>query len=378
LKKKKVIFVINEYSFFISHRKKLIESLGEDFNITVITDLSDCSEGDISNSSLYKLEHLDKKKHLTNPRKFYLGLKNLLHLIKRYDPDFIFYVSMENCVIGSILLRFTEAKKSFFLITGIESFLKITSLKRFFVKLSFSVFLTFGIKKNKSCFIFQNKDDLRDIKNSLYRKMKEYLIIPGNGIDQIYYEYRNRSFDKKSLPIKILFASRLLTGKGINEFFIAANELGEQLDNIEFFIAGSYEPNNKLSISEQDFQKIQKSDYVQYLGNIKNQDMKNLYLSYDIFILPSYREGLPASALEAAATGMPLILSDVPGCRECVADGKNGFLIQPKSIGSIKGAIIKMHKNSHLIAAFSAESRSLIEKKFTVSIISNSYKQLIT
>ena len=196
--------------------------------------------------------------------------------------------------------------------------------------------------------------------------MKEYLIIPGNGIDQIYYEYRNRSFDKKSLPIKILFASRLLTGKGINEFFIAANELGEQLDNIEFFIAGSYEPNNKLSISEQDFQKIQKSDYVQYLGNIKNQDMKNLYLSYDIFILPSYREGLPASALEAAATGMPLILSDVPGCRECVADGKNGFLIQPKSIGSIKGAIIKMHKNSHLIAAFSAESRSLIEKKFTV------------
>ena len=102
------------------------------------------------------------------------------------------------------------------------------------------------------------------------------------------------------------------------------------------------------------------------------------YLDSDIFILPSYAEGLPKSALEAAASGMPLILSKTSGCKECVVEDNNGFLVEIKDISSIKVAMEKIIANPNLIPQMSQNSRKLIKNKFSLRLIFNSYKKLVS
>jgi len=376
--KKKIIFVISEYSFFLSHRKKLIEYLCENYEITIITDLSRFSNSTHNFNELYKLEHLPKNKNLLNPFKFFMALKRIRYLINLYDPRYIFYVSLENCVIGSILYRFIKVKKSFFLVTGIGTFLEITSIKKFFVKLIFSSILSLGIHKNKTAFVFQNNNDYKDIKRSLFGRIQNNSIIPGSGIDLSNFYFKQREITNQHSKIKILFASRLLKEKGVMEYFLAAKELKNEYKEIEFYMAGPYDPDNSLSIRKKDFEKIKSSNFINYLGDVNNKEMSDLYLDYDIFALPSYREGLPAAALEAAASGMPLILTDVPGCRECLNNNKNGLLIAPKSVLSLKNAIISIHKNRDLISNQSLESRLFIERNFSINKIGASYIKLMT
>ncbi len=374
MKKRKIAFVINEFGFFSSHRKKLVHYLSSFYDVTVITDLSNYTAPE--ENERYQLIHLENNKHLKNPFKFYFFSKKFLNIVNSIQPEHIFYVSLENCVFGAVMSRFLNVKKSFFLITGIGSFLEIDSLKKFLVKNIFCLCLRKFSEKEKTIYIFQNNNDAKDIENVISTKI-EKAIIRGNGIDINYFSYTNRNIKNNKIAIKALYASRLLDEKGVKEFFDAAKELKNESHNIDFSIAGSYDKTNKLSISQKIFEEIQNSNEIKYLGNVENQLMRDLYHSHDIFILPSYREGLPVAALEAASTGMPLIMPNVPGCNECIINDCNGYLIEPRSIESLKKAIKEIYKNKFLISKFSKQSRLIIEKNFEISIIGKKYKEII-
>ena len=105
--------------------------------------------------------------------------------------------------------------------------------------------------------------------------------------------------------------------------------------------------------------------------------MNNLYKKATIFALPSYREGLPKVALEAASTGMPLILTNVPGCRECVVDNVNGYLIRAKDSNDLISKIEKFILNPEIIRPMSISSRKIIEKRFSLNLISQEFLRLI-
>ena len=105
--------------------------------------------------------------------------------------------------------------------------------------------------------------------------------------------------------------------------------------------------------------------------------MNNLYKKTTIFVLPSYREGLPKVALEAASTGMPLILTNVPGCRECVVDNVNGYLIREKDSNDLISKMEKIILNPEIIKPMSMSSRKIIEKRFSLNLISQEFLKLI-
>jgi hypothetical protein len=152
LKKRKIAFVINEFGFFSSHRKKLVHYLCSFYDVTVITDLSNYTAPE--EKERYKLIHLENNKHLKNPFKFYFFSKKFLNIVNSIQPEHIFYVSLENCVFGAAMSRFLNVKKSFFLITGIGSFLEIDSLKKFLVKNIFCLCLSKFPKKKTSHLCF--------------------------------------------------------------------------------------------------------------------------------------------------------------------------------------------------------------------------------
>jgi len=109
------------------------------------------------------------------------------------------------------------------------------------------------------------------------------------------------------------------------------------------------------------------TDYIEWIGFQKN--MLPLYQTSDIVVLPSYREGLPKSLIEACAIGRPIITTDVPGCRECVIPDYNGFLIPAKKTGELAEALLKLIENAELRHQFGLHSRKLAEKEFSINTV---------
>ena len=166
-----------------------------------------------------------------------------------------------------------------------------------------------------------------------------------------------------------LFAARLIKSKGLSEFLQAGKILIAKYPETKFFVAGKYDLENPETISEKTFASLKESN-IEFLGEISYEEMNNLYKKATVFVLPSYREGLPKAALEAASTGMPLILTNVPGCRECVEDNINGYLIREKDSNDLISKMETIILNPKTIRPMSMSSRKIIEKRFSLNLIS--------
>lgn len=376
MNKNKIVFVINEFSFFRSHRYSLITKLSKHYNIKIITDLVGSKAESLQIQSVNNIEftHLAKRKSSINPIKFLMFGVKLKQAIQSIDPDFVFFVSLENCLFGSIISKSLNSKKNFFLITGMGTFLKADGIKKKVLKIlhKFSYQKFLGANHN---FIFQNHDDQKEFTNFISSINSS--VVEGNGIDGSNFYYHKRFQNERNGKIKFLFASKLQTEKGINEYIQAALKLNDQGVNCSFSIAGKYDPSDKLSISSEEYAFLLEHPVLSYLGDINYLNMPETLMMHDIFVLPSFREGLPSAAIEAAATGMPLILTDVPGCKSLINSSKNGFLVKPNCSKSIVNAMQKIIKNKNELLKFGHNSRKMVEERFLIEKITSQYLKLL-
>jgi len=162
------------------------------------------------------------------------------------------------------------------------------------------------------------------------------------------------------------------------EFVEAALAIKKLHPMVIINIAGNLDLKDSDIISDELFSKIKHSREINYLGNLDYDDMQEQYQNSDIFVLPSYSEGLPKAAIEAAASGMPLILSRTSGCLECINAGENGSFVEINDSKSIQQAMEFFIKNPQNITQMSKYSRELANKKFALSNIYPLYKKLIT
>ena len=194
------------------------------------------------------------------------------------------------------------------------------------------------------------------------------------GVDLKKFKFHSRKFHDSETPIKVLFAGRLLVDKGIEEFIALASKLRNK--NFEFHISGKLDKENPNAVNSIYFNESLKEPNIIYHGHTQFNQMFELYKATDIFLLPSYREGFPKAALEAAATGQPLLMSDVPGCRDCIEDGFNGFLFEQGNIESMEKCLEKF-LDLRNYKYFSENSRRHVEKNFSSTYIASCYINLI-
>lgn len=374
--KNKILFVINEFSFFKSHRYNLILELSKFYKIEIITDLKKNLSDSIEISSNYDIRfiNLNKRESSLNPLKFLIFLVKLRRKINISDSDFIFFVSLENCLIGSLISKSINPKKIFLLVTGIGNFIESREIKRKFIRKFHALCYRYLLSKNH-LFIFQNKDDQSDLTN--YFALTQSKIIEGNGVDSKKFMYKERFNQINKREIKFLFASSLQYEKGVIEYVKAAMEIAEKGYKCIFSIAGRYAQEDSLSITNQEYNFISNHPKLNYLGEIDHFKMPKILFDHDIFVLPSYREGLPSAAIEAAATGMPLILSDVPGCNSLIVSPMNGFLVKSRNSQSLSKAMIKILSNKWDLKNLGMNSRKMVEEKFLIEVISEKYLDLL-
>jgi glycosyltransferase involved in cell wall biosynthesis len=160
--------------------------------------------------------------------------------------------------------------------------------------------------------------------------------------------------------------SRLVLDKGVIEYIEAAEKISKEFKNIRFILIGERDKDAPLRISDSQYKKLLNSS-VEYKGykNSINSELKK----HNVFVLPSYHEGLSVSSMEAASSGLSLLLSDITGCKEIVIEGHNGFTFKPKSTESLYLGMKKIIGNKNKLDLFGRNSRKLIIEKFSKEII---------
>lgn len=359
---KRIVFVVNIDWFFLSHRLPLaLEAINKGFDVYLIT----ANSGKRSEIEGYGINYIEVPFERSGKNLFHelKCIKLLAKHYKRLNPNIIHHVTLKAALLGSFAAKISGHKNVINAISGLGyNFTDgrngpLQKLIRFMMRKSF--------KSDKFYFILQNPDDIEMMKSQKLVPDNHYRLIKGSGVDLKEFPYTLPVIKDK---IQILFPARILYDKGVIELIEAAKSLGKKWKGKAVFIlAGDCDENNKAVVSEEELNKHLIPDYIEWIKF--REDMILQYQQSDIVVLPSYREGLPKSLIEACAIGRPIITTDVPGCRECVIDGYNGRMVPVKTVVPLANAIEELCESKSLRDKMGSNSRVLAEQEFSIESV---------
>ena len=192
------------------------------------------------------------------------------------------------------------------------------------------------------------------------------MLLPGSGVD---LERFNPTLRKAHAgPFRFVYAGRMLVDKGLNELIAAVRSINSDGVECELWLSGFAGVENVSAITESQLSQWALNPGIKWLG--PSDSMEALYADVDCVVLPSYREGMPRSLLEAGAMSLPVVATDVPGCRSIVQDGFNGLLCDVKSTVSLQLAMQKMlAMTDEQRSVMGGNGRALVAKKFNEQLV---------
>ena len=288
-------------------------------------------------------------------------LRQLIGIYKSVQPDLIYHSSVQMCFLGSLARLFTGNLPSINAITGVGYLFSSEQPKAKFLRWALSPVLQVLWRRPGTITLFQNPDD-RAVFIRRGLSAGNAPLIPGSGVDDQKFRpiATKSSLGKNNRKLVIGCASRLLRDKGIPEL-IEAVKILEKNYHIELQVAGDIFHKNPSSCTPQEIEEWSKISSVTFLGKVS--DMVGFWQGCDVAILPSHREGFPKALLEAAACGLPLLGTDVPGVREIVVNGYNGLLFARGDHRDIARKIEKMLIDQKLRQSAGKASREVIKSK---------------
>ncbi len=299
--------------------------------------------------------HLEMDNKGVNPLSDLMMKRRLSKIYNESSPDLIIHYTIKPVIYGSL----AAAK------LGIPFVNNITGLGTAFIKQNWVTWLVkqlYRRSQKKAVFVFfQNADDKEFFsRRKLIPENVPQEIIPGTGIDTDHFQLS--PYPAKN-SVTFLLIARMLWDKGVGEFVEAARQIKSEFSDVHFQLLGFLDVINRTAISRQQMQIWTEQGVIEYLG--ETNDVRDYIASSSCVVLPSYREGLPRTLLEAAAMGRPIIATDVTGCREIVRDGKNGFLCRVKdseNLGAKMKAFLQLPLEEK--EKMGLEGRRLVEERF--------------
>lgn len=293
-----------------------------------------------------------------NPWKELQSLWSLFRLYRRIRPDIVHQVTIKPVIYGSLAAKLAGVPAIVNAISGLGQVFTSRGgkalLRRSAVKLLYrSALSSSGVRV-----IFQNEDDRRCFLQARLVDASKTILVRGAGVNLSVLPV----LPEPHGTVTVLFASRLLREKGIEEFVAAANMLKQRGVNVHCIVAGAPVPGNPGSISMQEFESWRAAGVVECVGHHGN--IQSLLGRAHIVCLPSYYgEGIPKILIEAAAAGRAIVTTDWPGCRDIVQDGKNGLLVPPRDIAALAAAIETLVLNSALRQDLGKLGRQRVEQE---------------
>jgi len=337
--------------------------LSKYFNTTLITSNGELIER-VKESEGVRVITIDMSRKIT-PIADLKSLIKLFTTFKKIEPNIVYSFTPKAGLLAMIASYFAGVKVRVHNIVGMP-LMEAKGLKREILKLIERITYSFATN------LFCNSYGLRDyIKKNLTDRDIE-IIYNGsiNGVDTDYFKDNFSKEEKRRIKAELgikeddfvlLFVGRVVRDKGIDELVEAFEVLTRRFKNLKLLIVGDFEEH--LNPLKRESIKILKSGRnIIQVGFQK--DIRGYLAVSDVFILPSYREGLPNSLLEAGSFGLPLIASNINGCNEIVIDGENGLLVEPKSVDDIIKKITTLVENRELYNKLKLNIRDSIIKRY--------------
>jgi glycosyltransferase involved in cell wall biosynthesis len=300
----------------------------------------------------------------TNPVKDAALTRRFYQIYRRERPDVVLHYTIKPNIYGSIAAK----------LAGIPSINNVSGLGTVFIIRNFVSKVALNLYRFAFRFpakiFFQNGDDRQlFLDNGLVRSEITDLL-PGSGVDT--RKFRPAGQFVRQTPFVFLMVARVLYEKGVVEYFEAAKIIRSVLPGTRIQLLGGLDEAGGVGVPRATFEEWLKAGDIEYLG--RSDDVAAHLHKADCVVLPSYREGTPKTLLEAAAVGKPIVTTDVPGCRETVVDGLNGYLCQVRSGEDLAAKMLKVLQLPNVeLEAMGKASRHLAETKFDERLVLEKY-----
>jgi len=300
-----------------------------------------------------------------NPFLDIIATYKLSKKIKKIKPDLVFSYFSKPVIFGTIAAKLAKVPRVIGMLEGLgytfteqpEGLSKKTQLIK-----RIQVFLYKIALPQLDKLIFLNPDDPLDLIDKHTIGIKKNEVLGGIGLNLKEYPYQPITIIQQ--PINFLFIGRLLKEKGIHDFLAAAKIVKEKYPETKFTVLGAIDSHNLGALTQSELHELISSNIIHYQGHVNN--VKDWIANSHIFVLPSYREGVPRSTQEVMAIGRAVITTDVPGCRETVQNGVNGFLVPKWNPKALAEKMIYFIEHPEQIEKMGYESYKIAQDKFDV------------
>jgi glycosyltransferase involved in cell wall biosynthesis len=296
----------------------------------------------------FRWEALPMDRKSLNPLQELRLLAYLYQLYRREQAVLAHHFTIKCVVYGSIAALLTRLPARVNAVAGMGYVFTNQALKARLLRPVVRGLMRLVLNGRGARLILQNNDDMAAFDRTGLAKPELTRLVKGSGVDLTRFTPRARPAHELEVghhaqPTRVVLAARLLWDKGIAEYVEGARQLKAKGLPIHFLLAGAPDPGNPAAIPQATLDGWQAEGLIELLGQVA--DMAALFATADMVVLPSYREGLPKSLIEAAACALPLVTTDVPGCREVVTHEVNGLLVPVKDASALADAIERLHLN---------------------------------
>ncbi len=294
-----------------------------------------------------------------SPRRDLGALRRLISIHRHYRPTLVQHFNAKPILLDVLAASLVHRPRMVNTITGLGHVFIEGGLARPMAIIGYKF-----LGARADCSIFLNPDDMELFNSNNWIPVDRSELIVSPGVD--CNAYLPRPPETGNVP-KVLLATRLLWQKGVREYVTAAETIFESDLQVDLQLAGDYDFVHPDAVDPPFVDEACAQGYVDYVGFIS--DMRRKMQETSVFVLPSYREGVPRVLLEAMASGVPVVTTDVPGCRAAVRHGKTGLLVPARDPDALAQAIMRLAGDSDLRAKMGREARRWCVEQFDIGVV---------
>lgn len=353
-------YVVTEDWYFLSHRLPMARAArAAGYDVHVITHVT--RGGEAIAAEGFKLHPVVWRRGSVHPLGFISNIRAVRAVYRAINPALVHNVALQPTIVGSLAAQGLPCVRLNAL-AGLGFSFTSATLKARLLRPVLRTLLRYVLGHRNAAVLVQNPDD-RAAVESLGVAPGKVFVIPGSGVETDQFV----PLPEPEGEVAAAFVGRLLDDKGVRTLVAAHDILMRRGQPVRLLIAGDPDPANPVSIPPQEIAAWAKRPGIEVLGHVG--DIRDVWKRAHIAVLPSRREGLPKSLLEAAACGRPIVATDVPGCREIARPGVNAILVPPDHAQALADAITRLALNPALRASYGQAGRSLVEQEFSTDVV---------
>ena len=368
--KPRLLFVVTEDWYFVSHRLDLAQAArNAGFEVGIATRVDSCAEGIRSKDlNLFPLRYMRRSSR--NPWIEMRAINELTALYRHWRPDIAHHVAAKPVIYGGIAARRANVPSVVGALAGLGYVFASSSLRARVLRPVMLTAYRVAFRHTRSRLIVQNPEDRAVVLKHRLISPAGVKLIRGSGVDTAAFAFS----EEPPGTVTFMLAGRMLWHKGVGEFVQAARIVQERGVKAQFVLVGDTDGENPAAIQRSQLGQW-KREGIEWWG--QRNDMADVLSSAHVVCLPTYYgEGLPKVLLEAAACGRPLIATDVPGCREIAIHNETALLVPPRDAGALADAMQTLVGDPQLRRRLGQRARELVCSDFTIEHVNTQTIQI--